>query len=371
MHQITFHCRIISPMFLSGADGQTPELRAPSIKGALRFWWRACNGHLPLSELREKEDNIFGGVGGKKGNRSKVILRVENREIKIGQLPKSSRNDNPGINYLWYSIPMNDNRPGIWEGDFIATLSSFDKNLLFDAALSFWLLSNLGGIGTRSRRGAGSFQITSVKSNFALPNFPLESDSAISLNDHLTNGLRFISDHFDFVRSFAPNVKTDFPLLSNAGIHVINPKESSALAALEKIGRDYKGFRDRSHPDYAGVKSFIGTGVKPEQVSRAEFGLPLSFRYRSLNGAGADIKTTSETIDRSASSLFIHINKYKDSYCTILINFSSRLLPNSVDIKVSTQRRNRQPYKQHPVTIRQSYQGTKEQFISTLPNVEI
>jgi len=33
-------------MFLAGADGVTPELRAPSIKGAMRFWWRACNGHL-------------------------------------------------------------------------------------------------------------------------------------------------------------------------------------------------------------------------------------------------------------------------------------------------------------------------------------
>ncbi len=49
-------------MFLAGADGTTPELRAPSIKGALRFWWRAMNGHLSLEELRKQESDLFGNT---------------------------------------------------------------------------------------------------------------------------------------------------------------------------------------------------------------------------------------------------------------------------------------------------------------------
>lgn len=79
-HTITFTCETITPMFLSGADGQTPELRPPSIKGALRFWWRAMNGHLSLEELKKKEDEIFGGTEG----RSKVVVRV------LEPLPKMS-----------------------------------------------------------------------------------------------------------------------------------------------------------------------------------------------------------------------------------------------------------------------------------------
>ncbi|MEZ4851046.1 MAG: type III-B CRISPR module RAMP protein Cmr1 [Bacteroidia bacterium] len=63
MESITFTCKIITPMFLNGADGKTPELRPPSIKGALRFWWRAVNGHLGLGELRKMETEIFGGTG--------------------------------------------------------------------------------------------------------------------------------------------------------------------------------------------------------------------------------------------------------------------------------------------------------------------
>ncbi|MBK9462163.1 MAG: type III-B CRISPR module RAMP protein Cmr1 [Sphingobacteriales bacterium] len=54
MHTITFTCETITPMFLSGANQDVPELRPPSIKGALRFWWRAMNGHLSLGDLRNR-----------------------------------------------------------------------------------------------------------------------------------------------------------------------------------------------------------------------------------------------------------------------------------------------------------------------------
>lgn len=66
-----FTCEVITPMFLAGADGSTPELRPASIKGAMRFWWRAMNGGLvrkdeqgrwDYSELKKRESEIFGGT---------------------------------------------------------------------------------------------------------------------------------------------------------------------------------------------------------------------------------------------------------------------------------------------------------------------
>jgi len=75
MEEITFKCETITPMFMAGANGKTPELRAPSIKGAMRFWWRAMHGNLGLKELKEKEAEIFGGSGEKEG-RSNVIIRI-------------------------------------------------------------------------------------------------------------------------------------------------------------------------------------------------------------------------------------------------------------------------------------------------------
>jgi CRISPR-associated protein Cmr1 len=36
--------RIVTPMFVGGADQKPYDgVRAPSFKGALRFWWRTLN----------------------------------------------------------------------------------------------------------------------------------------------------------------------------------------------------------------------------------------------------------------------------------------------------------------------------------------
>ena len=85
MQSITFECEVITPMFLAGADGVTPELRPPSIKGALRFWWRALNGHLELSELKRIEGKIFGDTS----RRSNLIIR----ESKISERNKTLKYD--------------------------------------------------------------------------------------------------------------------------------------------------------------------------------------------------------------------------------------------------------------------------------------
>jgi CRISPR-associated protein Cmr1 len=76
-----FECEIITPMFISGADGHTPELRPPSIKGMLRFWWRALNGHLGLIDLKKNEAIKFGSSDEKIG-KSKIIIRVSNDNLK-------------------------------------------------------------------------------------------------------------------------------------------------------------------------------------------------------------------------------------------------------------------------------------------------
>ncbi|MFQ3675622.1 MAG: type III-B CRISPR module RAMP protein Cmr1 [Endomicrobiia bacterium] len=55
MKTVKFECEVITPMFLCGADGRTAELRPPSIKGLMRFWWRALKGLEDIAKLREEE----------------------------------------------------------------------------------------------------------------------------------------------------------------------------------------------------------------------------------------------------------------------------------------------------------------------------
>jgi len=41
MERLSFKIHVATPLFLSGANQQKVELRPPSIRGALRFWFRA------------------------------------------------------------------------------------------------------------------------------------------------------------------------------------------------------------------------------------------------------------------------------------------------------------------------------------------
>jgi CRISPR-associated protein Cmr1 len=359
-------------MFLAGADGQTPELRAPSIKGAMRFWWRALNGHLGVKEMKAKEDGIFGGVTKNAASRSKVTLRVKQTGIKTGRLPrtKDDKIQNPGIHYLWYTIPMNNDRPGIWEGDFTVQLTSFESLALEEAAFSFWMLANFGGLGTRSRRGAGSFKIKHVTYSASSGSFEFVQLKTEPLAEYLRRNIAALANRYGFERRFTPTSPTPFPVLQNTQIHVFQEGEESALAAVERIGASFQRFREKLRPDYNEVKNYITSGISPKQVQRAEFGLPLSFRYTSLDKygkAGAAIKTTKKEIDRSASSMIIHINEANARYYVVITNFASALLPGNENLKVMTPRRNLPQYfQQRPGIVNQPYQGIKETFLDTL-----
>ena len=78
---------IITPCFCAGADPNMAELRAPSIRGELRWWFRVLGGSP------EAEKSLFGGVHN--GTyASKIGIRVKNVKPLYGQpseLPQQNR----------------------------------------------------------------------------------------------------------------------------------------------------------------------------------------------------------------------------------------------------------------------------------------
>jgi CRISPR-associated protein Cmr1 len=165
MKTITFECETITPMFLAGADGQTPELRPPSIKGAMRFWWRAMNANYAKLEngkwdylkLKAKEGDLFGNTE----NRSNVIIQTEELEgysiekfISKKKFKEVSTNSN--IKYLAF---------GVYDKHFIIEGYKFKISLTFnekfedDVLDSFFCFSYFGGLGSKSRNGFGQFII--------------------------------------------------------------------------------------------------------------------------------------------------------------------------------------------------------------------
>jgi len=89
MKSIPFTLETITPLFLAGADGKTPELRPPSIKGMMRFWWRAYKyPQLPMLSQKEKietlselEGEIFGSSS-KGGRKSSFSIRIIPKSVK-------------------------------------------------------------------------------------------------------------------------------------------------------------------------------------------------------------------------------------------------------------------------------------------------
>jgi len=152
MHTTRYTLETVTPLFLRGPDGETPELRPPSFKGMLRYWWRALHP-MPISELQSEEARRFGSAGEDQTGRSPMQLRLADRGLskdRFRPVPRRGKDfQNLGFD------------PG-QRFDLIVTVdqqaSSYQTEI--DATLRLMLL--LGGLGNRSRRGFGALRLVAV-----------------------------------------------------------------------------------------------------------------------------------------------------------------------------------------------------------------
>lgn len=92
----SFNIEIITPCFCAGADQNKAEIRVPSIRGQLRWWFRA------LGYGREAETQVFGAAGTGDPVASAIALRVT--DIKYGPVWENQFRLQLGSNgaYIWY-----------------------------------------------------------------------------------------------------------------------------------------------------------------------------------------------------------------------------------------------------------------------------
>src|SRR5437667_3497499 len=85
MNNGTFHIELITPCFCGGAEPERQaEIRAPSIRGQLRWWFRTLGGFKSLEgkmSVREQEAMIFGSTAGEEAQAGKLIVRVRNAPL--------------------------------------------------------------------------------------------------------------------------------------------------------------------------------------------------------------------------------------------------------------------------------------------------
>src|SRR3989338_1745793 len=216
MKKIIFEIETITPMFLAGANQGTAELRAASIKGLLRFWWRALQAEPDLQRLCERESEIFGCSNEKIGG-AKFSLRV------IANHPKNDK---------FSPVPHSTTKKFKFTGivpkqKFEIILNSRNEIDKFANILEIALL--LGGLGRRSRRGFGSVHCSQWRFNNAqeLQHFILKTIGEIVQSNNA-----FISINGKISRSSKLN--TSYPYIKEISF---GRKETEINSLLKKIGQ--------------------------------------------------------------------------------------------------------------------------------------
>ena len=172
----TITLTVTTPMFCGGAD-QHAEARVPSLRGALRFWFRALAGHAlgdNLAGIAKAETAVFGDTE----RSAPILIRIrhpvqatENRSPAF--VTRTTRDRFPGIAYLLGpGLTDRINRQTVLTRGYIDVGTPIHVQLrrrphctdhAWDLTLSsLWLLCNFGGLGARVRRGFGGLAITGL-----------------------------------------------------------------------------------------------------------------------------------------------------------------------------------------------------------------
>jgi hypothetical protein len=146
------HIEVLTPLFNRGAYQDTPELRVPSIRGMVRWWFRVLGG------TPDEEKEAFGGMP-RLGQRLRGQVNASSLVFRVGQVRVRRATPNPA------TLPHDPRKPSPQAafapgatfqlevftrfGDLAPELEIKVQN-----ALEVWLL--LGALGLRANRSGGN-----------------------------------------------------------------------------------------------------------------------------------------------------------------------------------------------------------------------
>lgn len=307
---------LITPLFGGGTETQKADLvtviRVPSIRGQLRFWWRAIRGGQfggSLQKMKEAEDEIFGAASvGDKSSTSQVQidLRVTSSGQNLTSVTDRGRQvpiyeiSSP---YGYAAFPLREKNLGVVGGVSFSLLLSYPAQIRVEVEAALWAWEMFGGIGGRTRRGFGALQLKSYKPD------------ASKIRKDIEEGLKKHSAGNAFPRN-VPHLDTGSSSLKITAVH------SSVDEAWKYLLRELKNFRQhrrpvdpetkrpgRSYwPEPDEIRSLTGRHTSSHKARlstvskfpRAVFGLPIIFQFNPHDvGAGDPKATTLEGKDNN------------------------------------------------------------------------
>ncbi len=381
MPKLTVELETVTPLFLGGAEprGSPPELRAASVRGALRYWLRALLGGVmgdgDLSTLRATEDFVFGST---ETGASAVIVTLRHNGLETAEFRKrraireGGQFKPEGADYLFWSMAETGRKErGNWQParQYVVPGARFTltmkprlgapdaEDAWWRAIAALWLLTQLGALGSRSRRGGGSLCATTEPGQTDLPPFRPPANVG-ELRAQLEAGLRRLRQ--SLVATAKPRIPPRFDVLAPGvcKIWVLTDRRpwSTWQQALDGIGGRMRDFRNRREPDHDSMRDWMRRGATPPTVERAAFGLPLPFRYS--RGGPFDVVQGSQH-DRRSSPLWLRVTKLaNDQHVGVATLFKSAFLARGESLQLQRGRRTTTPPEDYSLV---------EQFIASFP----
>lgn len=251
-HIIRATYRIVTPMFIGDAEQKVSGISPASVKGALRFWWRALRwGQIraqiqsdtaALQRLHKEEAELFG-TSADNGKAARFTLRVDTKSISVTRGTDWPKGGNDPSGYLGI---------GLWESgnhakgnfqphrEYIKENQTFSVEILAVDNLSTEIRQQLhdtltawgffGGLGSRARRAFGSIAIESLN------NIQFEFASVIEYQTAVSKLLSIYR-----ITSIG---QPSFTAISKQTQFSISDKlESSARSAHAALGIAFKNYR--------------------------------------------------------------------------------------------------------------------------------
>ena len=322
--------RVTTPMFCGGADPETvAELRLPSFKGALRFWWRALAWRRlgrDLAAVREEEAKLFGSSDGGQSRVAMSMRPPRTHQFKKGEILKELRSGQTvgdGVRYLGYGLmeAFASSRKGTRTGELtrpclrapfdfrvrMALRTPADVDSLRNALVA---LGTLGGMGARSRKGFGSLSLRSLHVDGASDWDPPSSPDAL--------GSRIKALYGNGATGRAPSTLPPITAISDHSRHLVaTGAGADAIVLLNRLGREQVRYRSwgrygkilenfKSEQNFEDDHDLMKRqpwqrDTHPERIA---FGLPHNY-----GGRNGQVGPAAPGLDRRASPLFIHIHE--------------------------------------------------------------
>jgi CRISPR-associated protein Cmr1 len=377
MERETFQVELVTPCFLAGAEGTT-EWRAASIRGQLRWWFRAVAGGRwkgDLDRVRREEARLFGSTERKSFLRVQALESPVPIEAQFGRkllaadlaalyrepsaasrLKIMGQRGEEGSNPLHYLAfgPVAKGRlerqylppsqKASFELQWAASSPRGEAREVFDKALAAWF--SLGGLGAKNRKGFGSLQPGSNKWYRAPASREAWKDQARQILaearafegrpawTHLSSRTRiFLAS--DGAKKWDEALEWLGAWLIGFRRRYGSSQDSRIFDGLPLANRDYEWAAPKGQPQNA------RKGVP----DRSGFGLPLPFRRKvgeqvrgetviwGVRKKDRDEERGKEQDSRRASPLLLHVSKLDGLYIPVITYIPAEFLPAGGQLK--------------------------------------